>query len=138
VRAWLEENSQHYKDFDPLDPASSRAFRAALWDAGLLGIELDPAYGGQGLTGEHQRVFNEEISTYELPPLGEAVTTGICAPTLLDFGSEAQKRRHIPRMLRGDEIWTQLLSEPGAGSDLAGLQTKAERDGDEYVISGQK
>jgi alkylation response protein AidB-like acyl-CoA dehydrogenase len=73
-----------------------------------------------------------------MPPIGEAVTTGICAPTLLDFGTEEQKQRHIARMIRGEETWTQLLSEPGAGSDLAGLQTKAERDGDEYVITGQK
>ena len=66
------------------------------------------------------------------------MTTGICAPTLLDFGSEDQKRGHVARMIRGEEVWTQLLSEPGAGSDLAGLQTRAVRDGDEYVINGQK
>jgi alkylation response protein AidB-like acyl-CoA dehydrogenase len=70
--------------------------------------------------------------------VGEPVTTGICAPTLLDFGTEEQKREHVPRMLRGDEVWTQLLSEPGAGSDLAGLQTRAVRDGDEFVLNGQK
>ena len=70
--------------------------------------------------------------------VGDLVTAGICAPTLLDFGSEEQKRRYIPHMLRGDEVWTQLLSEPGAGSDLAGLQTKAVLDGDEWVVNGQK
>ena len=66
------------------------------------------------------------------------MTTGICAPTLIDFGSDDQKRRHLPAMLRGEELWTQLLSEPGAGSDLAGLQTKAACDGDHYVVNGQK
>jgi alkylation response protein AidB-like acyl-CoA dehydrogenase len=82
----------------------------------LLGITLPEDYGGQGLTREHQRAFTEEAATYKLPPLGEAVTTGICAPTLLDFGSEAQKKRHVARMIRGEEVWTQLLSEPGAAS----------------------
>jgi alkylation response protein AidB-like acyl-CoA dehydrogenase len=120
------------------DPSVGRDFRRELWDAGLLGITLDPAYDGQGLRDEYQKVFGEEASRYALPQIGEAVTTGICAPTLLDFGSEGQKKRHIPRMIRGDEVWTQLLSEPGAGSDLAGLQTRATRDGDEYVIAGQK
>src|ERR1700733_83484 len=135
---WLSDNAARFAGSDPADVAAGRAFRSELWDAGLLGITLDPAYGGQGLSPEHQKAFGGEPAKYPLPPIGEAVTTGICAPTLLDFGSEEQKRRHIPRMIRGDEAWTQLLSEPGAGSDLAGLQTKAERDGDEYVISGQK
>src|SRR5829696_4405748 len=138
LHAWLEEHAATYSEFDPADIAAGREFRAALWDAGFLGLTLDPAYGGRGLTDEHQRAFAEEIGTYRLPPTGEAVTTGICAPTLLDFGSEEQKRHHIPRMIRGDEVWTQLLSEPGAGSDLAGLQTKAVRDGDEFVLTGQK
>ncbi len=138
ARDWLGANASAYAGFDPAHPETGRAFRRDLWDAGLLGITLDPAYGGQGLTPEHQKVFEEEAAGYPLPPMGEAVTTGICAPTLLDFGSEDQKRRHIPRMIRGEEVWTQLLSEPGAGSDLAGLQTRSVRDGDEYVINGQK
>jgi alkylation response protein AidB-like acyl-CoA dehydrogenase len=138
VRAWLVDNADKHSSFVPTDPSASRVFRAALWDAGLLGLTLDPAYGGQGLSSEYQNVFDAEVRRHHLPPAGEAVTTGICAPTLLDFGSEDQKRRHVAPMLRGDEVWTQLLSEPGAGSDLAGLQTKATRDGDEYVLNGQK
>jgi alkylation response protein AidB-like acyl-CoA dehydrogenase len=138
ARTWLAENGPRFEGYDPADPASGRAFRMELWDAGLLGLTLDPAYGGQGLTAEHQRAFSEESARYQLPPTGEAVTTGICAPTLLDFGSEEQKKRHLARMIRGEEVWTQLLSEPGAGSDLAGLQTRAVQDGDEYVINGQK
>jgi alkylation response protein AidB-like acyl-CoA dehydrogenase len=135
---WLSDNASRFAGYDPADVAAGRAFRCELWDAGLLGITLDAAYGGQGLSPEHQKAFGEEAAKYPLPPIGEAVTTGICAPTLLDFGSEEQKRRHVPRMIRGEEVWTQLLSEPGAGSDLAGLQTRAVRDGDEYVINGQK
>jgi alkylation response protein AidB-like acyl-CoA dehydrogenase len=136
VRAWLAEHAAEFPADGEL--VDSRPFRAALWDAGLLGITLDRAYGGQGLSTEHQNVFAEEAGRYRLPPVGEPVTTGICAPTLLDFGSEEQKQRHLPRMIRGDEVWTQLLSEPGAGSDLAGLQTKAVLDGEEYVLNGQK
>jgi alkylation response protein AidB-like acyl-CoA dehydrogenase len=138
AKLWLDENAERFANSDPTDADNGRAFRSALWDAGLLGITLDPAYGGQGLTAEHQKAVSAELSRYRLPPIGEAVTTGICAPTLLDFGSEEQKARHVPRMIRGEEVWTQLLSEPGAGSDLAGLQTRAVRDGDEYVINGQK
>jgi alkylation response protein AidB-like acyl-CoA dehydrogenase len=138
ARQWLADNAAAFSGFTPGDAAAGRAYRSALWDAGLLGITLDPAYGGQGLTAEHQKAFSEEAATYSLPPIGEAVTTGICAPTLLDYGTEEQKRRHVPRMIRGEEAWTQLLSEPGAGSDLAGLQTRAVRDGEEWVITGQK
>jgi alkylation response protein AidB-like acyl-CoA dehydrogenase len=138
ARDWLAQNGPRFAGFDPTDPEAGPAFRRALWDAGLLGITLDPAYGGQGLSPEHQKAFAEEAAGYPLPPMGEAVTTGICAPTLLDFGSEAQKTRHVARMIRGDEVWTQLLSEPGAGSDLAGLQTRAVKDGDEYILNGQK
>lgn len=138
ARQWLEINSGRWEGRDAADPRVSRDFRRELWDAGFLGITLDPAYGGRGLTEDHQKAFSREAARYRLPPMGEAVTTGICAPTLLDFGTEEQKRRHVPRMLRGDEVWTQLLSEPGAGSDLAGLQTRARRDGDEYRIDGQK
>jgi len=138
ARTWLQDNADTYQSADPTDVVGARAFRSALWDAGLLGLTLDQAYGGQGLTPEHQRVWDEEAAGYQLPPLGEAVTTGICAPTLLDFGTDEQIRAHVPRMIRGDEAWTQLLSEPGAGSDLAGLQTRAARDGDEYLLNGQK
>jgi alkylation response protein AidB-like acyl-CoA dehydrogenase len=138
VSKWLVDNAARFAGHDPTAGDAGRAFRTELWDAGLLGITLDPAYGGQGLTAEHQKAFAEEAADYPLPPIGAAVTTGICAPTLLDFGSEDQKRRHVARMIRGEEVWTQLLSEPGAGSDLAGLQTRAVRDGDEYIINGQK
>ena len=92
ARAWLVANADSYKHFEASDTATARQFRAALWDAGLLGITLDQAYGGQGLTAEHQRAWDEEAGGYRLPPIGEAVTTGICAPTLLDFGTEEQKR----------------------------------------------
>ena len=80
-----------------MDLQASRVFRGELWEAGLLGVTLDPSYGGQGLTDEHQRAFTDELSRYSsLPATGHSTTTGICAPTLLDFGSEEQKRSTWP------------------------------------------
>jgi alkylation response protein AidB-like acyl-CoA dehydrogenase len=96
------------------------------------------AYGGRGLPPEYQTVFNEESRAYSWALVQSSVTVGICAATLLDWGSEEQKQRHLPRMLRGDEAWTQLLSEPGAGSDLAGITTRAARERDAFVLNGQK
>ena len=136
AKAWLDEHADEFPT-DPMDPRATK-LRIALWDAGLLGITLDQEYGGLGLTDEHQKIFNEEARRRGLMVPSDAVTVGICAPTLLDFGSHEQISRHVPAMIRGEETWTQLLSEPGAGSDLAGLQTKAIRDGDEYVLNGQK
>jgi alkylation response protein AidB-like acyl-CoA dehydrogenase len=112
-----------------------------MYEAGYTGITIDTAYGGQGLTRDHQRVVTEESAAYAIPRPGgiaSAVTLGIVLPTLLQHASEEQKRDWIPKILRAEEIWVQLLSEPGAGSDLAGLLTRATRDGDSWVIEGTK
>jgi alkylation response protein AidB-like acyl-CoA dehydrogenase len=109
----------------------------SLWDAGFAGILFPREYGGLGLSWEHQRAFNEEVNGYETPGLF-AVTFGVIAPTILDFGSELQKTRHIPAMLRGDEVWVQYLSEPSNGSDLAGLLTRATRHEGGFVLNGTK
>ena len=116
----------------------ARKFQNTLYDAGLSGLSWPKEYGGQSLTMNHQQVFNEEASGYVLPSTPFMVTLGMCAPTILQYGTEEQRKRHIGPMLRGDEIWCQLFSEPGAGSDVAGLTTKAVQDGDEWVINGQK
>ena len=115
----------------------ARELRRRLADGGFAGITIPTDYGGQGLTAAHQQAFDEEAAGYEMPGLF-AVTFGILCPTLLDCGTEAQKRRHIPAMLRGDELWVQLLSEPTGGSDLAGSITRATRDGDSWVLNGSK
>ena len=119
--------------------ARAKAFRRALCDAGLAGISYPTDVGGAGLPDEYERAFNDE--SRDLMP-GEAAVFGIglgmTVPTLLDHGSRELQQRFIPPALRGDEIWCQLYSEPGAGSDLAGLTTKAIRDGDEWIVSGQK
>ncbi len=128
----------------PLAPAGEDAvaraqrFQALLFDAGLAGITWPVEYGGRGLSQAHQRVFNEEVAGREVPTGIYTIGHGMCGPTILEHGTEEQKQRYIRPMLRGEEIWCQLFSEPGAGSDVASLQSRAVRDGDEYVLSGQK
>jgi len=117
--------------------ARHRKIQARLYGAGLAGIRYPREYGGQGLTEAHQQAFIEETAGYEVP-VQLSVTLSILGPTLLDFGTERQKQTHIRGMLRGDEIWVQLLSEPSSGSDMAGALTRAQRDGDVYVVNGSK
>lgn len=119
------------------DLATQKAFQAALADAGLAGLTW-PAPWGQGLTPEHQRVFNEEAAGYELPTTAYIIGLGMVIPTMIEFGTDAQRERYVAKALRGEEIWSQLFSEPGAGSDVASLQMRAERDGDEWILNGQK
>ena len=116
----------------------NRALMSQLYGAGLSGICYPTEYGGQGLTMEHLRAFTEEARGYELPMMFHLPTMTILAATLLDFGTEEQKKRHIPAILSGREIWVQFLSEPSGGSDLAGVLTRATLDGDTYVLSGSK
>jgi len=118
--------------------ARAVAYQQALADAGLAGITYPEEYGGAGLTVEHQRVFNEEAEGFESPASLFMIGLGMCAPTILTFGTEEQKRALLPGLLRADTLWCQLFSEPGAGSDIASLQTRAVRDGDEWVVNGQK
>jgi alkylation response protein AidB-like acyl-CoA dehydrogenase len=120
------------------DLAASKAFQAALYDAGLAGITWPAEVGGQGLTHHHQRVFNEEAADYELPTGAYTIGLGMVIPTIVEHGTREQKDRYIRKALRGEEIWSQLFSEPGAGSDVASLQMRAERDGEEFVLNGQK
>ncbi len=118
--------------------ARARECQRMLHDAGFAGITWPTEYGGQGLTNREQVVFNREASHYELPTTVFIVGLGMCAPTILALGTEEQKRRYLPPLVRGEEIWCQLFSEPGAGSDVAGLEASARRDGDEWVLNGQK
>ena len=126
---------------DPHDGtmARAKAYRRALCDAGLAGISYPTELGGAGLPTEYDRAFRDE-SRDVLP--GEdamfGIGLGMTVPTLLEHGSVELQHRFVPPALRGDEIWCQLYSEPGAGSDLAGLATRAILDGDEWVITGQK
>ena len=137
VRAFLEANAPRSR-VDQRDVGANKAFQAKLFDAGFAGITWPVEYGGAGLTNEHQRVFNEEAAAFELPTGIYTIGLGMVIPTILEFGTPEQKERYVRPALRGEEVWSQLFSEPGAGSDVASLQTRAERDGDEWVVTGQK
>jgi alkylation response protein AidB-like acyl-CoA dehydrogenase len=117
--------------------ADSRVVQAMIFDAGFAGIAVPTEYGGAGLTPQHQGVWADEVQGFVIPAV-LFVSIGILGSTLLDHGSEALKRQHLPKILRGDEVWIQLLSEPSGGSDMAGVTTRATSDGDTWVINGSK
>jgi len=116
----------------------SREIQRMFYDAGFAGICFPKEYGGLGLTPQHQKAFNEELAGHEWPLKIAVPTFSPCAAILLECGTEEQRRRHIPAILKGEEIWMQLLSEPSGGSDVAGALTTAVRDGDEWVLNGSK
>jgi len=117
--------------------ARDREIQRALWDGRLAGITLPVEYGGLGLDRRFEQVFYEEAAPYRLPwHFGNAFN--VVMPTLLAHGSEEQKQRYVPAILRGEHIWCQLLSEPSGGSDLAGLTMRAERRGEDWVLNGSK
>jgi alkylation response protein AidB-like acyl-CoA dehydrogenase len=117
--------------------ARARRLQHTLAVNGLAGITWPVEYGGQGLTPAHERIVQEELAGYELPRFFGSTLEKI-ARALLVHGSAQHKRDHLPRMLHGEELWAQFLSEPGSGSDLAGATTRAERDGDTWVLNGSK
>ncbi len=118
--------------------SSSSAFQQRLFDAGLAGIAWPEAYGGRGLPGRYQRSFDREAAAFRMPPKSLEIGLGMCGPTILAHGTEEQKRALIPPLLRGEHVWCELFSEPGAGSDLASVQMQARPDGDTWVLDGQK
>ena len=115
-----------------------RDLQRVLFDAGLAGICVPREYGGQGLTRPYQQVLNEELRGYEYPSRLQVPTFVPCTAVLLEFGTEEQKRRHIPAILKGEELWMQMLSEPSGGSDVAGAVTTAVRDGEDWILNGSK
>jgi len=116
----------------------SKAWQRTLFDGGWAGITWPKEYGGRGATPMEAIIFGQEQARFDLPTSVFAQSIGMAGPTIMAHGTEAQKERFLEPMLRGDEVWCQLFSEPGAGSDLASLATSAVRDGDEYVVNGQK
>jgi alkylation response protein AidB-like acyl-CoA dehydrogenase len=118
--------------------ARCRELQRKLFDGGLAGISVPREYGGQGLTPAHQAALNRELVGYEYPAETQVPTFTPCMAVILEFGTEEQKRNHIPAILKGEELWMQFLSEPSGGSDVAGAQTTAVRDGEEWVMNGSK
>ena len=117
---------------------AAKAFQSALASAGLAGLTYPTRFGGAGLTRAHQEEFDEVSRVWSLPTLPLAISHGMCLPMLNQFGTDDQKTRFMPANISGRAIWCQMFSEPGAGSDVASLATRAVRDGDEWVVNGQK
>src|SRR5687768_7060035 len=143
ARAWLEEHAASFAggdafSFDSDGQTRAKAWQATLFDNGWAGITWPKEYGGRGGTAREAQIFSEEAGRFDVPANAFAVGVGMAGPTILAHGTEEQKARFLPPMLRGDEVWCQLFSEPGAGSDLANLSCRAVRDGDEWVVDGQK
>jgi alkylation response protein AidB-like acyl-CoA dehydrogenase len=142
VRAWVPDNLSAEPEgaVERTDErwAHERGLQRRLWDGGFAGIRVPKVYGGLGLTEEHRRAFNEETAGYDLPFSFNVPTFGILLATLLDAGTHEQRLRHVPAILKGEELWVQFLSEPSGGSDLAGCLTRADRDGDVFVLNGSK
>lgn len=146
ARTWLAENMPRIDPENP--PFSVRADQASwdrakelqkkLYEGGFAGICFPREYGGLGLDFAYQKAFNAECRSYEMPLILNTPSFTICSATLLDMGSEDQKRERISAAIRGDEILVQLLSEPSGGSDLAGVITRADRQDGKWIINGAK
>ena len=145
-RAWLDANlDPELRDAgamaaldSPQDLARMRAWNRKLADAGYAAIAWPKEYGGRGAGVMEQVVYAEEISRAGAPGTLNVIGISNIAPSIMEHGTDAQKRRFLEPMLRGDEIWCQGFSEPNAGSDLASLQTRAVADGEDFIVNGQK
>src|SRR5437879_3864921 len=145
LRTWLKRNiPKRQRDERPMewgDPrrlALAKAWQRKVHGAGYLALAWPPEYGGQGADVMRQTIVNEEMVRARAPGLVGLMGVQMVGPTLIQHGTEEQRRRHLPKILTAEEIWCQGYSEPGAGSDLASLRTRAERDGDDFLVNGQK
>jgi alkylation response protein AidB-like acyl-CoA dehydrogenase len=151
AKAWIEANAP--KEFEAeLSKASlgriklkkhdivevAKAWQRKKSEAGWVCLHWPKEYGGRGATAVERVIWQQEEGIYFKLTTPFQIGEGMCGPTLMTYGSEADKRRYLPRIASGEEIWCQLFSEPSAGSDVAGLRTRAERDGDRWIINGQK
>lgn len=147
VQAWLKEATKdHVIDIQDMRQAASleeglkraKAWQATKADAGYACIRWPKEYGGQDATAMENVIYGQEEGKYALPQGYFSIGLGMAGPTMMSYASEEQKRELLPRMIRGDDVWCQLFSEPSAGSDLAGLKTMSIKEGDEWTLNGTK
>ena len=151
IRTWIDANAPKHLyehlaastfgglntgDEDPLE--ASKAWQKKKADAGWACIAWPVEYGGRGASPIETVIWRQEEDVYGKLGGSFIIGQGMCAPTLMAYASEEQKTRYLPKLASGEEVWCQLFSEPHGGSDLAGLRTRAEKDGDEWIINGQK
>lgn len=148
ARTWLSQNAEPLgaeegnaglaETDDPEVVKAAQAWQARKADAGWACVTWPTEFGGRGGTPIEQAIWDQEESRFRIPPDVFLIGLGMAGPTLMAHGTPEQQQRWLPGMLRGDEIWCQLFSEPGAGSDLAGLETRAEQKGAGWIVNGQK
>ncbi len=152
VRAWLEARAPLREDGDGWSTRTThpdaeaekahmdrcRAWQRELYDSGWAAIDWPVEHGGAGGERWQRQIFQQETAQFDVTSGFLAAGIALAGPAIGHFGTDEQKTHHLKPMLRGDVVWCQLFSEPGAGSDLANLATRAERDGDEFVVNGQK
>ena len=143
LRAWMAANlPEDWANRGPSsgrgDEETSRAWARKLFEGGYAGLTWPEEFGGAGAPYTHQAIFLEEVARAEAPEHIGIIGLGMAGPTIIVHGTDEQKARYLPKILSGEEVWCQGFSEPGSGSDLASLRTRAERDGDDFVVNGQK
>jgi len=144
LRSWIAANAPKNWEAGQLHAsmherfAFLRRWQKTVYEGGWAGVSWPKAYGGRGATMMEQAIFTEEMARAGAPALANTLGLAIIGPTIIHFGTDAQKKRYLANILSGDEIWCQGFSEPNAGSDLAGLRTRSELKGDHYIINGQK
>ena len=136
---WLAENAPTDDAFRALSPLEqAKVWQKRKYDAGWACIGWAPEFGGRGASAIEEVIWRQEESQYDLPANFFLIGQGMIGPTLMAWASDEDKARFLPPLASGEEVWCQLFSEPAGGSDLAALRTRAERDGDDWVINGQK
>ena len=148
LRAWLTANVPQDWDSRRGEPAKAQSMEARfeflkrwqrkMYEAGWAGISWPKEYGGRGASLMEQVIFWQEMAQAGAPPLANVLGLGLIGPTLIAFGTEAQKKRYLSKILSAEEIWCQGFSEPNAGSDLANVSCAAELQGEHYIVNGQK
>jgi alkylation response protein AidB-like acyl-CoA dehydrogenase len=143
LRAWLKENiTEEFRESRDMTfqekVAVRRRWQKKLFDAGWIGVSWPKEYGGRGGTFSQASIYNEEMALAKAPPTANVIGLGMAGPTILSVGTPEQKARYLPKILSGEEIWCQGFSEPNSGSDVASLQSRAVREGDYFIVNGQK
>ena len=137
--SWLADNAPPDDAFRALSPLEqAKVWQKRKYDAGWACIGWAPDFGGRGASAIEEVIWRQEESQYDLPANFFLIGQGMIGPTLMAWASDEDKARFLPQLASGEEVWCQLFSEPAGGSDLAALRTRAERDGDDWVINGQK
>ena len=137
---WLAANIPSQEDLAGLDEiAAAKLWQKRLYDAGWACITWPEEHGGSGASAIDNVIWGQEKEKFSTPNVGTfLIGQGMCGPTMMAWATDEQNKRYIPKIASGEEVWCQLFSEPAGGSDLAALRTRAERDGDEWIINGQK